>query len=99
MAEGNPPIDMQQQLMQLMAQVTALVQAQADRIAEPPQPRVREPDVKAPDTFHGARNKLQAFLTECDMVFRLQPQRFPLENTKVDYMVPLRHVYSWYALA
>lgn len=89
MAEGNPPIDMQQQIMQLMAQVTALVQAQADRAAEPPQPRVREPDVKAPDTFHGTRSKLQAFLTECDMVFRLQPQRFPLESTKVDYMVAL----------
>ena len=50
-------------------------------------PRPREPDVKDPDVFEGNREKLQGFLTECDMVFRLQPSRFGLDSTRVDYMI------------
>ena len=49
----------------------------------------KEPKVRDPETFNGDRNKLNGFLTECELVFELQPSRFTDDRTKVSFMVSL----------
>jgi hypothetical protein len=45
--------------------------------------------VKDPETFHGQRDSLNAFITECDLVFELQPSRFGDDRTRVSYIISL----------
>lgn len=47
----------------------------------------KEPKVKDPETFTGKRSLLNAFITECNIVFKLQVSRFNDERVKVNYMV------------
>jgi hypothetical protein len=49
----------------------------------------QEPKVKEAETFHGLKNTLNAFLTECELVFELQPTRFREDRIKISYMVSL----------
>jgi hypothetical protein len=47
----------------------------------------KEPKASDPDTFNGKQaNKLCQFVTQCYLVFRLNPSRFPTEEVKVGYM-------------
>ena len=52
-------------------------------------PSIKEPKIKDPDTFDGKRDALNGFLTECELVFALQPSRFADDLTKVNYMTSL----------
>src|SRR5690348_12715153 len=88
----NAPVDaaaFQQQILAMMNLLTQnLVNIQgATRQSATPPPTIREPKVKDPETFHGVRNSLNAFLTECDLVFELQPSRFQDDRIKVSYMI------------
>lgn len=79
-------------MFQMMQLLTQNMQAQANnqRYSATPGPgSVREPKVKDPETFSGQREQLNAFLTECTLVFELQPSRFPDDRTKVNYMISL----------
>lgn len=89
---GTPidPATFQQQMfamMNLLTQSIAANQANPQPSAINSGPSPREPKVKDPETFHGQRNTLNTFLTECDLVFELQPSRFRDDRTKVSYMI------------
>ena len=49
----------------------------------------KEPKVKDLETFNGARDQLNNFLTESELVFELQPSRFGDDRTLVNYMIAL----------
>jgi hypothetical protein len=47
----------------------------------------KEPKACDPEPFNGKEpSKLRQFITQCDLVFRLNPSRFPDEDVKVAYM-------------
>jgi hypothetical protein len=73
----------------MMNLLTQSVANQNRQSASPAPPKVQEPKVKDPETFHGQRDSLNAFITECDLVFELQPSRFGDDRTRVSYMVSL----------
>jgi hypothetical protein len=90
---SNAPIDpatFQQQMvmmMNLLTQNIVNIQGATRQSATPPPAIIREPKAKDPETFHGLRSSLNAFLTECDLVFELQPSRFQDDRVKVSYMI------------
>lgn len=84
------PATFQQQMFTMMNLLTQNItnnQVPIPPSANPSPPTTREPKVKDPETFHGQRNSLNAFLTECDLVFELQPSRFRDDRIKVSYMI------------
>jgi hypothetical protein len=76
-------------MMNLLTQTIATNQRDRQTSASLPPAAPREPKIKEPETFHGDRNALNSFLTECDLVFELQPSRFQDDRTKVSYMISL----------
>jgi hypothetical protein len=74
-------------MMNLLTQSITANQQGLQPSANQAPPVPREPKVKDPETFHGQRNTLDTFLTECDLVFELQPSRFHDDRTKVSYMI------------
>jgi hypothetical protein len=74
-------------MMNLLTQSITANQQGLQPSANQAPPVPREPKVKDPETFHGQRNTLNTFLTECDLVFELQPSRFRDDRTKVSYMI------------
>jgi hypothetical protein len=88
----NAPIDpatFQQHMLAMMNLLTQSVANQNRRTASPAPPKPQEPKVKDPETFHGQRDSLNAFITECELVFELQPSRFGDDRTRVSYMISL----------
>ena len=69
--------------------LTQSVANQNRQSASPAPSKVQEPKVKDPETFHGQRDSLNAFITECELVFELQPSRFGDDRTRVSYMISL----------
>ena len=47
----------------------------------------KEPKVNSPDEYQGERNKLTGFLTQCQLVFDLQPARYATDYAKIRYMI------------
>ena len=47
----------------------------------------KEPKVNDPDTYSGQSGNLNQFITQCDLVFRVQPSRFATETVKVHYII------------
>lgn len=77
------------QMMQMLTQsITTQTQGQRTS-ASPGVYGTKEPKIKDPETFNGTRDQLNAFITECMLVFELQPSRFPDDRTRVGYMVSL----------
>jgi hypothetical protein len=91
---ANPidPATFQNSMYQMMQLLTSSIatQAAATRASATPGPfGGKEPKIKDPETFNGQRDQLNAFLTECTLVFELQPSRFPDDRTKINYMISL----------
>ena len=82
------PATFQQQMFTMMNLLTQSIISQ-NRPTATPQPHPREPKIKDPETFSGQRDTLTAFLTECELIFELQPSRFPDDRTKVGYLISL----------
>ena len=91
---GGPidPATFQQTMYDMMALLTQAV-ANRDRgrsvQTSTSTSEAKEPKIKDPETYHGSRDGLNAFITECQLVFELQPSRFPDDRTKVSYMISL----------
>lgn len=88
----NVPIDpatFQQHMLAMMNLLTQSIAGQNRNSASPAPAKINEPKVKDPETFHGQRDSLNAFITECELVFELQPSRFGDDRTKVSYMISL----------
>jgi hypothetical protein len=84
------PATFQQQMFMMMNLLTQSIAAQTRQpSATPAHNTSKEPKVKDPETFHGQRDTLNAFLTECELIFELQPSRFVDNRTKVSYMISL----------
>lgn len=87
------PATFQQQMFNMMNLLTQSIAANNSQVrqssATPAPSNNREPKVKDPETFHGQRDSLNAFLTECELVFELQPSRFGDDRIKVSYMISL----------
>lgn len=48
-----------------------------------------EPKLPAPERFDGSPEKCRGFVTQCTLVFQLQPGSFPTESSKVAYIITL----------
>ena len=82
---------LQTQLMSMMDMLTRTFAAQQASLQLPRSaaPISKEPKIKDPDTFDGSTKSLNGFLTECELVFELQPSRFGNDRTKINYMISL----------
>ena len=49
----------------------------------------KKPKVKDSETFNGAQDQLNNFLTESKLVFELRPSRFEDDRTQVNYKISL----------
>jgi hypothetical protein len=74
---------MMQQLTRAMVNQTNVTR----QSATPFEVRAREPKANDPEVFDGQPDKLTSFLTECSIVFELQPSLFPNDSTKINYMI------------
>lgn len=52
-------------------------------------PVVQEPKLSPPERYGGEVGESQAFLTQCEIVFEMQPSAFPTERAKVAYALSL----------
>ena len=86
-ATGIDPVQFQTQMMAMMQLLTQSIAGNRASSLEPP--RIPEPKVKDPDVFDGATSKVNSFITECQLVFALQPSRFVEGRTRVNYMLSL----------
>ena len=73
----------QNEMMQMMEMMRALTQ----RVNESRLPHAPPIQVKDPGTFHGQRNKLNAFLKKCEINFTVQPSRFTSDSLKINYVI------------
>jgi len=48
-----------------------------------------EPRLPAPERYDGNPERCRGFVTQCTLVFGLQPNSFPTENSKVAYIITL----------
>jgi retrotransposon gag protein len=46
-------------------------------------PATREPKVGLPDKFDGSRAKYRGFINQVDLLFMINPQRYPTDETKI----------------
>ena len=84
----NAPIDsaiFQNEIMRMMRALTQRVNEPRPPYVPPVQ--VKEPKAKDPETFHGQRNKLTAFLTECEIYFSVQSSCFTSDSIKINFMI------------
>ena len=85
------PATFQRHMYSMMDLLTQNLVAR-DRPAAPQAPtphEPREPRVKDPETFSGQRDLLNAFLTECEILFELQSSRFAFDRTRISYIISL----------
>lgn len=88
--EPIDPATFQQSMFTMMQQLTRAIAKQSEvprQSATPFENKVREPKVNDPEVFDGQPDKLTSFLTECSIVFELQPSRFPNDSTRINYMI------------
>lgn len=78
-----------QSIQAMMAQLTATLAAHQAPAAEVHRVAPKEPKVRDPDFFKGSRTHLTSFLTEVELIFRLQSSRFGNDETKVNYVISL----------
>jgi hypothetical protein len=86
------PATFQNSMFQMMQMLTQSITTQNQQQRTSASPGVfgsKEPKVKDPETFNGQRDLLNAFITECTLIFELQPSRFPNDRTMIGYMVAL----------
>ena len=57
--------------------------------ASPPGQPTKEPRLPPPQTYAGDPGSCQSFLTQCQLVFALQPATFPTDGAKVAYVITL----------
>ncbi len=58
---------------------------------------VADPRLTPPKPFAGDPNSCQGFLTQCSLIFELQPSSFPTDSSKIAYIITLLSdkVLSW----
>lgn len=78
-------------LTNLAANPTPSTGAPAAAMAVPPGPPVatREPRLPPPERYDGRPEGCREFLTQCSLVFSLQPLTFPTEQSRVAYIITL----------
>ena len=87
---SSEPVDSASLQVQMVAILQLLAEATSGRnrgVSTASTRESKEPKVKDPETFNGKRDQLNAFITECNLVFELQPSRFSDERVKVNYMI------------
>jgi hypothetical protein len=60
-------------------------------------PVSREPHLPPPERYNGDYRSCQAFLSQCSLVFELQPHSFPSDHSKIAYINTLMsgRVLAW----
>lgn len=73
----------------LTARLTELT-TQMDRLRlESRRPNESEPHITNPPTYDGDPGSCRSFLSQCSLVFSLQPRRFTAESTRVAFVITL----------
>lgn len=76
---NNQPINFNEILETLVSRINALENNQNNQ----PSRNTREPKVPLPEKFGGERKKLRGFLNQLELVFMLNPTRYPNDATKI----------------
>lgn len=58
-------------------------------VSQPRQPLEAEPHATSPPPYDGDPNSCRAFLSQCSLVFALQPRRYATEQTRVAFCITL----------
>jgi len=66
----------------------------ASFICSPPQAEP-EPHANSPPPNDGYPNSCRAFLSQCSLVFALQPRRYVMEETQVAFVITLLKACDW----
>ncbi|XP_045080421.1 uncharacterized protein LOC123492194 [Coregonus clupeaformis] len=72
-----------------------MVQTQVNITATPivaspqPTPASREPSLPPPERYAGDSGTWRAFLSQCSLIFELQPSSFPSDRSKIVYLITL----------
>lgn len=72
-----------------VAAQTQQVQLSLSQGPQPGAPPAREPRLPPPETYSGDPGSCQSFLTQCGLVFALQPSSFPTDRARVAYVITL----------
>ena len=72
-----------------VAAQTQQIQLTLSQGPQPAAPPAREPRLPPPETYSGDPGSCQSFLTQCGLVFALQPSSFPTDRAKVAYIITL----------
>jgi hypothetical protein len=77
--------------LQLIQQANEALQVEVQQLrAAPPQPlptpRLSEPKMALPEKFDGDRHKLRGFLNQLELLFNLNPSKYPTDHIKVSFV-------------
>lgn len=85
--------------MQEMMSMLDKMSSSPPKTAPPPSPKastsgyqvspIHEPRLSPPEVFKGEQSQCRPFITQCEIVFELQPSSFPTERAKVAYAISL----------
>ena len=81
--------DLKAMLAALVQSTSTLQQFMMAQRSTETRPKIESPRVKEPDVFKGRRSEVNAFITQCLLIFSLQPNRFPDDDTKIRYELSL----------
>lgn len=71
------------------SQTSPVFNVPAVRPAPPVPGLLSEPKLPAPERYDGNPERCRGFVTQCTLVFGLQPNSFPTESSKVAYIITL----------
>ena len=82
-----------QEIATALRELTLAVNSQPPVAPEPPAPAPspsaspREPSIPAPQRYGGDLGSCRSFLTQCSLVFEMQPQTYPTERSRIAYLI------------
>lgn len=86
-------------MQEMMSMLDKMSSSPSPKSASPPNPKasksgyqvspIYEPRLSPPEVFKGEQSQCRPFITQCEIVFELQPSSFPTERAKVAYAISL----------
>ena len=82
-----------QEITTALRELTLAVRSQPPVAPEPsapapgPSASPREPAIPAPQRYGGDLGSCRSFLTQCSLVFEMQPQTYPTERSRIAYLI------------
>lgn len=88
-ASVNNMADQLQQVSQALPSPSVDQTPRGASPSTPQDPSLREPRLPTPEPYAGEPGTCRSFLSQCSLVFQLQPGSFPSDGSKVAYVITL----------